>query len=223
MGRSEDRHAGRGGRGRFNRNNQYSQQKSEKKKKTIEDYCFYVGSSKQASDFETTSEFILNYVKKTYHRGNDISESLRELKKTDTNLWKPKLQFSTETEDEAKKRENRQFELEHKAEFDEYMKRKRDYEENVFKAYAEIWDRCNKAMQGKLEARTDYESKIYNDPIELLRAVKEHALNYQESRYEMSIITDAFRAFLTVVKRTMRHYKNIPRGLKCQKKFCNHI
>ena len=95
MGRSEDRHAGRGGRGRFNRNNQYSQQKSEKKKKTIEDYYFYVGSSKQASDFETTSECILNYVKKTYHRGNAISESLRELKKTDTNVLKPKLQFST--------------------------------------------------------------------------------------------------------------------------------
>ena len=96
MGRSEDHHAGHGGRGRFNRNNQYSQQKSEKKKKTIEDYYFYVGSSKQASDFETTSEFILNYVKKTYHRGSDISESLRELKKTDTNLWKPKLKTEVE-------------------------------------------------------------------------------------------------------------------------------
>ena len=60
-------------------------------------------------------------------------------------------------------------------------------------------------MQGKLEARTDYESTIYNDPTELLRVVKEHALNYQESSYEMSIITDAFRAFLTVVKKTMRH------------------
>ena len=46
-----------------------------------------------------------------------------------------------------------------------------------------------------MEARTDYESTINNDPIELLRAVKEHSLNYQGSRYEMSIITDAFRAF----------------------------
>ena len=36
------------------------------------------------------------------------------------------------------------------------MKRKREYEENIFKAYAEVWDRCNKAMQGKLETRTDY-------------------------------------------------------------------
>ncbi len=38
-----------------------------KKKKTIEDYYFYVGSCKQASDFETTSEFLVNHVKKTFY------------------------------------------------------------------------------------------------------------------------------------------------------------
>ena len=103
MGKSGDRHAGRGECGRFDRNGQHSQQKHIKKQKTIEDYCFYVGSSTQASDFETTSAFILNYIKKTYHRGNDISESLRELMKKDTNVWKPTLQFSNQTEDENKK------------------------------------------------------------------------------------------------------------------------
>ena len=58
---------------------------------------------------------------------------------------------------------------------------------------------------------------INNDPIELLRAVKEHSLNYQGSRYEMSVITDAFRAFLTVVKKTMRHYRNILKGLSVKR------
>jgi hypothetical protein len=46
-----------------------------KEKKTEEDYYFYVGSSKQASDFETTSEeFLINHVKKIFDRGNDIAE-----------------------------------------------------------------------------------------------------------------------------------------------------
>jgi hypothetical protein len=44
-----------------------------KKKEPIEDYYFYVGSSKQASHFETTSEFLINHVKKTFDRGNDIA------------------------------------------------------------------------------------------------------------------------------------------------------
>ena len=59
---------------------------------------FIVESSKEASYFETISDFILNYVKKIYQRGNDISESLRKLKK------KYSLQFSIETENETKKR-----------------------------------------------------------------------------------------------------------------------
>ena len=77
---------GRGGRGRCNRNIQHSQHKTVKKKKIIEDYGFYVGSSKQASDFETTSECILNCIEKVNNRDNDISESIRERKKKDTNL-----------------------------------------------------------------------------------------------------------------------------------------
>jgi hypothetical protein len=72
------------------------------------------------------------------------------------------------------------------------MRRKRSYDDNLFKAYALIWERCAKAMQNKITLRSDFEGSIYNDPIKLLNAVKEHALNYQETRYEMSIISDAF-------------------------------
>jgi hypothetical protein len=46
---------GRGGRG--GRSTPNTSTKETKKKKFIEDYFFYVGSSKQASDFETTPNF----------------------------------------------------------------------------------------------------------------------------------------------------------------------
>jgi triphosphoribosyl-dephospho-CoA synthetase len=61
--------------------------KEPKKEKTIEDYFFYVGSSKQASDFETTSEFLINHMKKTFDRGNDISEALQMLELHDIKQW----------------------------------------------------------------------------------------------------------------------------------------
>jgi len=35
---------------------------------------------------------------------------------------------------------------------------------------------------------------MYNNPIMLLKAIKEHALKYQETHYKMSIISDAFQA-----------------------------
>jgi hypothetical protein len=105
-----------------------------------------VGSSKQASDFETTSEFLLNSVKKTFDRGNNGTEALRILEPTDTNLWKPALTFSIETDVSLKAQEDRQYELEYKADLDEFMRRRRAYNDNLFKAYALIWERCAKAM-----------------------------------------------------------------------------
>ena len=71
MGRFNTRHTRRGrGTGRKDRN----KSNKEIKNKTLDDHWFYVGSSKQASDFETTYTFLVNYIKRTYTRGNDIMQ-----------------------------------------------------------------------------------------------------------------------------------------------------
>jgi hypothetical protein len=87
--------------------------------------------------------------------------------------------------------------MEYKAKLTEALLRIRILEDNLVKSYALIWERCNTAMQGHLEQRTDFEATIYNDPIELLKAIKEHALKYQETRCEMLIISGALRALLS--------------------------
>ena len=110
--------------------------------------------------------------------------------------WTPTLAVSTESDTDAQARENRQFELEHKDEYDECMKRKREYQEIRFKAYTEIWERCNKAMQSSIQARKNHEYDIYNNLIKLLEVVKEYTLTYEENRYEMCIIFNALRAYL---------------------------
>ena len=67
--------------------------------------------------------------------------------------WKPILAISTKIDAIEKVIKIHQFELEHKAEYDDCMKRKREYKTNCYKAYTEIWERCNKAMKSKIEAR----------------------------------------------------------------------
>ena len=47
--------------------------------------------------------------------------------------------------------------MEYKAELDEALKKKRMYNDNLFKAYSLIWERCAKEIQNKLLARSDYE------------------------------------------------------------------
>mgnify|MGYP000243763899 FL=1 len=177
-GRYGNRRGGRGGRGR----GRTSSTKPVYTKKTVEDYFFYVGSSKQASDYEVTNEFVVNHIKKTFDRGNDVAEALRRLVKADTDTWKPTLKISTDVDGAIVVREDKQFVMEYKAELDEAMKRKRTYEDNMFKAYALLWERCAKAMQDKIASRSDYDNVVYNDPIALLRAIKEHSLNYQDTR-----------------------------------------
>ena len=215
-GRSPNRCGGRGGRGGRGRGSGTS---INRKKKTIEDYFFYVGSSKQASDYEITAEFVINHIKMTFDRGNDIAESLKEESSCDTDAWKPALKTSNKSNADEKARENKQFELEYKAELDEAMKRKRTYQDNEYKAYALIWQRCAKAMQNRLLQRKDYQSTIYNNPIQLLKAIKEHALNYQETRYEMSIVSDAFRATFNTRQRENESLQDYTRRFKTSKEI----
>ena len=175
--------------------------KNPMKKKTLDDYLFYVGTSKQAADYENTAEFIINHVKRTFDRGNDIAEMLRNCIKPNTDNWKPNLQISTSTDADIKTRKDKEFAMIFKAELDEFIKRKRALEENMFKVYALLWEKCAKSLQNKILARRDFETTIYNKPIALLQAIKEHSLNYQESRYNMSIITDALKAAMNLKQR----------------------
>ena len=165
---------------------------NEKKKKTIEDYVFYVGSAKQASDCTTTTEYIINHIKKEYDNGLDVANALDELNTPDMDKWKPTMEVSTKTGAE-KAAEDRQLEIEFKELFNEYRRRVKTCEGNTIKAYGLLWERCSLGMKNKLLERKDFGTKIKNQPIELLKAIKEHAHNYQESRYDVSIVLDALR------------------------------
>jgi hypothetical protein len=184
-----------GGQGRHSGRSRDSSKNSPAKatKKTLSDNVYYLGSAKQAADYETTTEFLINYIKKTFNFGNDIATALEDLEEFDVMKHKPVLFYSDSDDEDLKKAENRQYEMEFQAELEAFIKRKQMLEINMSKAYAFLWEQCSKGMQNKIEGRSDYKSDVKGNPIELLKAIKQHALNFQESRYEMSIILDALR------------------------------
>lgn len=108
-GRSNFRRGGgRGrGRGRGRRGRRYNagQATNVEKKKSIEDYFFYVGSTKQ--NYETTAQYVVNHIKKTFTEGNDISEALRLLEEPDIDSWEPVQQESVSTDAATLKREDK--------------------------------------------------------------------------------------------------------------------
>ena len=105
---------------------------------------FYVGTAKQASDYELSAELIINFIKRIFTRGNDISESLRMLAEFHTKQWRPTLQTSTSNIPEAKICEDKQYKFEYKSKLDEAIKQSREYKENLCKAYAFLWEKCAK-------------------------------------------------------------------------------
>ena len=50
-------------------------------------------------------------------------------------------------------------------------------------------------LRDEIETQTGFEASIRKNPIELLLAIKRHALDYEESRAWMPVVPDAFRDF----------------------------
>jgi hypothetical protein len=78
------------------------------------------------------------------------------------------------------------------------MKQKQSYEINRTKAYVFLWEQCAKAIQRKIESSSRFELSIKDDPIELLKIIKQHALNYHEHQYKMAIMFESLRTLVNL-------------------------
>ena len=56
-------------------------------------------------------------------------------------------------------------------------------------------------MKNNIEARTDYGTKIKNNLIELVKAIKEHLLSYQENQYNMAVIFDSLKTMVNLCQK----------------------
>ena len=79
------------------------------------------------------------------------------------------------------------------SEIDEWIRKKNLYQSDINKACATFWDHCNEAMQSKIVQRTECDTKIKNNPFELLKAIKEHSMSHQENKHPLMTIIDAVR------------------------------
>ena len=74
--------------------------------------------------------------------------------------------------------------IEYREELREYNARARQYDENKSKTYVIIMDYCNKTIQNRIEEVKDFESRIRNDPLELLKEIKTKMYDLARAKYE---------------------------------------
>jgi hypothetical protein len=109
---------GRGGRGRFLVKTTYTGAPKENYKEIkmpINDWSDNLRSTKQASEFEATTEFLINYIKQNFEFGNNIAIAIINQKPIATKIWKPTMLLSRNVNPELKEIENKQFKNEFKA------------------------------------------------------------------------------------------------------------
>ena len=53
-----------------------------------------------------------------------------------------------------------------------YIKRGIEFKKNLCKSYTVVWEFCNKQIHNSIDANLEYETKIQDNPIEILKSIK---------------------------------------------------
>ena len=196
-GRGRGRHNGRG------RSNRDQNIKNDNYKNTQETAKFSVGNARQASEYTKIKKYIINQIKMKYKHGIYIATALEDGKEFDFSSDKPKPLIIIEVDGTAKEKLekmgiNKSNEIEFQMAMAEYNDKIKTYTENKYKAYSFMWDKCTTQMKQNLEAKADYLTNIKNNPFELMKNIEALSYNYQESKYEIAIVADAIRNFVTL-------------------------
>ena len=184
--------------------------------KTLADHVYTIGSAKQASDCSVITQFIINHIRKMFEFGNHIEDVL-EIQKEVT-LAAPKLKAVAENSKnkELKAKENKFL---YKAQVTAFVARKEKCAANKGKAFALIYGQCNKALQHKLQLRTDFEEEIKGNPIKLLDAISEHSMSYVENKYPFSTVLDTIKNYINLKQTEEECLVDYTRRFRLEKKI----
>jgi len=197
MGRN-NQYQGRGGRGRGRGRNggrgggrSQNTYKSTKRSEPLKFHPHGSGSAQQKATFETVKEKTVNYLKKTYEYGTDIADTVDKETLFDIESKLPTRKISTKTVAAEKEEEQKTYDEIFKSDLYSYRKRSEEFQKNLSKAYALIYDTyCDKAMQNEIKKRPNY-SAIVNDPVALIKAIREIMHEPIREKYPFASVTEA--------------------------------
>jgi hypothetical protein len=152
----------------------------------------------QTATYQTVKDYIIQLVQKSFRNGKDVADSIRKMDRLDMTSKIPvqKLSRATDADDRATQQEG--YDILYKAELDMFTKRKHKLEDNMNKTYSLIYlQHCNKTIQDRVHAHPDFETKIKNDSIELLKAIEILINDPVRARYPYASVTEAMTRFMT--------------------------
>jgi len=133
----------------------------------------HVQGKPQAATYTTVKDAVIQFVQKTFKEGNDIAQSLKDGKVYDLSKEEPEREISKASDATKATLEQAGFDIKYQEELHHFYDRRDNLRQGLTKAYTLIFSNyCNKTMQSQIEEHPDFESKIENNPIALLDAIK---------------------------------------------------
>ena len=172
---------------------------SNKSVKAEKEYLFAPktqGQNTKYASFASVKEKIVQEAQKKYKYGSDVAKSLKDEKLVDLSKDKPQMKMPSKTDADEKKVEQRMFEIDYQEEVSRYLDRKTHLEENMKKAYTEIFTKyCTKTMQQRLEEHPDF-STFEDDPIKTMEIIRNTTHDTVRAQYPMVSIVDALARWI---------------------------
>ena len=132
---------------------------------------------------------MINYVQKNYKNSQDVAKSLKQMENVDCQTKDSNIK-SRQTR--AKKLEQAGFNIKYQEEVQRHMDQKDSLDEGLSKAYALIFNNyCTKPMQARIEQHPKFETRIEDNPIELLETIKTLMHDTVRAIYLVASITEA--------------------------------
>jgi hypothetical protein len=110
-------------------------------KKSPSEWLYFIGSARQAADYEALTNYLINYIQQNFDFGDDIANAIVNQEPINTEAWKPILQKSNNPDPEIRELETEQFKMEFQADYEHYRLQTRSYTNNLIKAYALLWSK----------------------------------------------------------------------------------
>ena len=116
---------------------------------------------------------MVQYVQKNYEAGVDLSKSLKKMQYIDLTVDEPKRELSKQTDPKLRPEDQKGLDIKYGELFRSYNERVQQFEKSKPKCFALIMSNyCTNTMRQRVEEHPDFETKIDDDPIALLEAIK---------------------------------------------------
>jgi hypothetical protein len=147
--------------------------------------------------YSTVKDVIITYIKKHYKTGLDIAKSIKEGDIIDMTAKRPTREISKETDKAAREMEQKGFDIKYQEELGHYMDRLETFEQELAQVYALIFGSyCTKTMHQRIEEHPDFDTKIENNPVELLKAIQTLTKDPVRARYPYASMHDALATLI---------------------------